>query len=417
VNGVLSVGLYIHIPFCERKCPYCDFNSYAGLDALHAPYVEALIAEMAWLVKRGEWQATTVFVGGGTPTVLPVSLLTRVLEAARAAFGIPPGAEVTVEANPGTVNEAYLAGLQAVGVNRLSLGAQSFHDDELHLLGRIHTAAEIEAAFRAARRAGFQNVGLDLIYGLPGQAVGRWCATLRRALSLSPEHLSLYSLTIEDGTPLAEWIARGDLLSPDDDLAADMYELAEEMMEGAGYVHYEISNWARKTSCEFRVSSFEGRGASWERRHAPGESPFFCQHNLTYWRNEAYVGLGAGAHSSWGGRRWHNLLSPQGYVARMTAQGNGEAPWDSPVVAGVEAIGEALAMGETMMLGLRLLEEGVPLARFAARFGRSVLNVYRDELAALQAEGLLERRPSRVRLTRRGRLLGNQVFGRFLPDA
>jgi oxygen-independent coproporphyrinogen-3 oxidase len=405
----LSVGLYIHIPFCERKCPYCDFNSYAGLDALHVPYIEALTSEMAWLAQRGDWQANTVFVGGGTPTVLPLSLLAQVLDAARAGFRIPSDAEVTVEANPGTVDEAYLTGLRAVGVNRLSLGAQSFHDDELHLLGRIHTAAEIEVAFRAARRAGFQNVGLDLIYGLPGQALDRWCATLEQALSLSPEHLSLYSLTIEEGTPFAEWVARGDLPSPDDDLAADMYELAEETMERAGYLHYEISNWAKEASCESRI-------ANCERQHTTRDSPFVCQHNLTYWRNGAYMGVGAGAHSAWRGWRWHNLLSPQDYVVRMAAQGDGEAPWDSPVVAGVEVIDEALAMGETMMLGLRLLEEGVPLSRFAARFGRSLLGVYRDELVALQAEGLLERRPERVRLTQRGRLLGNRVFACFLPD-
>jgi oxygen-independent coproporphyrinogen-3 oxidase len=405
----LSVGLYIHIPFCERKCPYCDFNSYAGLDALHVPYIEALTGEMGWLAQRGDWQANTVFVGGGTPTVLPLSLLAQVLDAARAGFRIPSDAEVTVEANPGTVDEAYLTGLRAVGVNRLSLGAQSFHDDELRLLGRIHTAAEIEVAFRAARRAGFQNVGLDLIYGLLGQALDRWCATLEQALSLSPEHLSLYSLTIEEGTPFAEWVARGDLPSPDDDLAADMYELAEETMDRAGYLHYEISNWAKEASCESRI-------ASCERQHTTRVSPFVCQHNLKYWRNGAYMGVGAGAHSSWRGWRWQNLLSPQDYVVRMAAQGDGEAPWDSPVVAGVEVIDEALAMGETMMLGLRLLEEGVLLSRFAARFGRSLLGVYRDELVVLQAEGLLERRPERVRLTRRGRLLGNLVFARFLPD-
>jgi oxygen-independent coproporphyrinogen-3 oxidase len=405
----LCVGLYLHVPFCERKCPYCDFNSYAGLDELHAAYVEALIAEMAWLAQRGGWQAKTAFVGGGTPTALPLSLLAQVLDAARADFCVPFGAEVSVEANPGTVDEAYLAGLRASGVNRLSLGAQSFDDDALRLLGRIHTSAEIEAAFQAARRAGFQNISLDLLYGLPGQTLDRWCAALSRALSLSPEHLSLYSLTIEEGTPFAERVARGDLAAPDDDLAADMYELAEEAMASAGYVHYEVSNWAKRTVGEGQSANGVAQGRLWG-------SPLVCLHNLAYWRNEPYLGLGAGAHSWWGGRRWHNLLSPQDYVARMAAQGDGKAPWESPVVAGVEAIDEALAMGETMMLGLRLLEEGVPLARFAAQFGRSLLNVYRGELDALQAEGLLERWPDRVRLARRGRLLGNRVFARFLPE-
>lgn len=397
----MKIGLYIHIPFCKRKCPYCDFNSYAGLDALQIPYVEALTAEMSWLARQREWQVNTVFIGGGTPTVLPLSLLTQVLNAVQARFQVPAGAEITVEANPGTVDETYLAGLRAAGVNRLSLGVQSFHDDELRLLGRIHTAAESKAAFRAARRTGFQNVNLDLIYGLPEQPLERWRVTLEQALSLSPEHLSLYCLTVEEGTPFAEWVARGDLAQPDDDLAAEMYELAGEMLK-ADYFHYEVSNWARRTMPDPQFTICH--------------SHFICQHNVVYWRNEAYLGLGAGAHSSWEGRRWHNQLSPRSYVARMAAQGKGDALWESPVVEGVEVIGESLAMGETMMLGLRLLEEGVPLARFSERFGRSLLDVYRDEVAVLQGEGLLEQGPECVRLTRRGWLLGNQVFARFLPD-
>jgi len=388
----LNIALYIHIPFCRRKCPYCDFNSYAGLDALQAPYVKALIAEMNWLAERGEWQANTLFIGGGTPTVLPLLLLTRVLSAARLAFHIPLPAEITIEANPGTVDESYLAGLRSAGANRLSLGAQSFHDDELHLLGRIHTVAEIDKALRAARQAGFQNLNLDLIYGLPGQSLERWRNTLERALVLSPEHLSLYSLGIEKGTPFAGRIAAGDLPAPDDDLAADMYELAEDMLEQEGYRHYEISNWAK------------------------GDSQFACRHNLTYWRNEPYLGLGAGAHSSWGGRRWHNLLSPSEYVAGMAAQSSGRAPWQNPAAAEVEVIDRPLAMGETMMLGLRLVEEGVPLARFSSRFARPLSNVYGSELDALQERGLLELLPDRARLTRRGRLLGNQAFAPFLPD-
>lgn len=394
---MLNVGLYIHIPFCQRKCPYCDFNSYAGLEALHAPYVAALTAEMAWLAQRGEWHADTVFVGGGTPTVLSLALLRQVLDAAQANFHLAPDAEISVEANPGTADAAFLTGLRAAGVNRLSLGAQSFHDDELRLLDRTHNAAEIAAAFRAARQAGLSNVGLDLIYGLPGQTLARWQTTLQQALAFSPEHLSLYSLTVEPDTPLAGRIACGDLPLPDDDLAADMYELAEETLVQTGYLHYEISNWA-KADCRLH------------------NAYFVCRHNMIYWRNGAYLGLGAGAHSSWAGRRWHNVLAPQDYVARAAQSGAGDAPWASPVVADVEVIDQALAMGETMMLGLRLLQEGVSLADFAARFGRPLHAVYGAELADLQAEGLLEQLPDRVRLTRRGRLLGNQVFARFLPE-
>ncbi len=401
---MLNVGLYIHIPFCQRKCPYCDFNSYARLEALHAPYVAALTAEMAWLAQRGEWHADTVFVGGGTPTVLSLAPLRQVLDAARANFHLAPDAEISVEANPGTVDVAYLSGLRAAGVNRLSLGAQSFDDDELHLLGRIHNAAEIAAAFRAARQAGLSNVGLDLIYGLPGQALARWQTTLQQALALLPEHLSLYSLTVEPDTPLAGRIACGDLPLPDDDLAADMYELAEKMLAQAGYLHYEISNWA-KADCKLQMADGRLHNAY-----------FVCRHNMIYWHNGAYLGLGAGAHSSWAGRRWHNVLAPQAYVARAAQGSAGDALWASPVVASVEVIDQTLAMGETMMLGLRLLQEGVSLADFAARFGRSLHAVYAAELTNLQAEGLLEQLPDRVRLTRRGRLLGNQVFARFLPE-
>lgn len=389
----MSLALYVHVPFCQQKCPYCDFNSFAGMDALHRPYARALMAEMARLAAQREWQVETIFVGGGTPTVLPLAALAQVLEAARTTFSAPAGAEVTVEANPGTVDEAYLAGLRAAGANRLSLGAQSFHDDELRLLGRIHSAAEVDVAFRAARRAGFENLNLDLLFGLPGQPLARWRSSLERALALGPEHLSLYSLTVEAGTPFADWIAAGDLPAPDDDLAADMYELAQEILSRAGYAHYEISNWARRNSLGL---------------------PLACRHNLVYWRNRPYLGVGAGAHAGWGGRRWRNLSRPHHYVAVAALEG-GELPWQRPVVAGVEAIDESLAMGETMMLGLRLLEEGVSLAGFEKRFGRSLRDVYGDEIAALEEGGLLECLPDRVRLTRRGRLLGNQAFARFLP--
>ena len=397
----MKIGLYIHIPFCQRKCLYCDFNSYAGLDALQLPYTQALIAEMESLAGREAWQAKTIFIGGGTPTLLPLPLLTQVLDAARSNFCLPANAEITVEANPGTIDAAYLSGLVMAGVNRLSLGAQSFHNDELRLMGRIHTTVEIEAALRAARRAGLENINIDLIYGLPGQSLDRWRSTLEQALSFSPEHLSLYSLTIEENTPFAKGVARGDLLLPDDDIAAQMYELAGSVLGKTGYEHYEISNWAKNSS---------------KARPADQEPPFACKHNLIYWRNEAYLGLGAGAHSWWGGRRWHNCLSPQEYVSRAVMPVKGESPWQNHIVAGIETIGTDLAMGETMMLGLRLLGEGVPLASFENRFGRSLLDIYGTQVGELQAAGLLELLPNRVRLTRRGRLLGNQVFVRFLPD-
>jgi len=378
-----SIGLYVHIPFCVKKCAYCDFNSYASLEPLFASYVSALAEEMRLLIAGwGPLRGRTLYVGGGTPTVLPLLLLTDVLAACRANFNVAVGAEVTVEANPGTVDEGYLAGLRAAGVNRISLGVQSFDDGELRLLGRIHNADQAQQAYHQARAAGFRNVNLDLIFGLPGQTVGRWRATLQQALDFGPEHLSLYALTLEEHTPLAGRIARGELPAPDDDLAAEMYELAEAELAHAGYVHYEISNWAR-----------------------PG---FECQHNLIYWRNQPYLGLGAGAHSWSAGCRWANVCVPQTYIEEMTG---GHQP-----VAEHEVIGTALEMAETAILGLRLVEEGVNLGAFRARFGADFAAVYEREVRELVDLGLLEATPNRVRLTRRGRLLGNQVFQCFLPD-
>jgi oxygen-independent coproporphyrinogen-3 oxidase len=378
-----SVGLYVHIPFCVRKCAYCDFNSYAGLEPLFESYVRALAGEMQHLaVGQQPLLVCTLYIGGGTPTALSLPLLTKVLAACRANFDVAAGAEVTVEANPGTVDEGYLIGLLAAGVNRLSLGVQSFDDDELRLLGRVHDADQAQQAYRQVRAAEFHNVNLDLIFGLPEQTVARWRATLRQALDLGPAHLSLYALTLEEHTPLAGRIAREELPAPDDDLAAEMYEMAEAELARAGYVHYEISNWAR-----------------------PG---FECQHNLVYWRNQPYLGLGAGAHSWFAGRRWANVRVPRIYVEKIE---RGRLP-----VAASEEIGPALEMAETAILGLRLVEEGIDFDAFRTRFGAGFTDVYGREVEDLVNLGLLEAMPDRVRLTRRGRLLGNQVFQRFLPD-
>ena len=388
------LSLYIHIPFCQRKCAYCDFNSYAGLESLFVPYVRVLAEEIATTSQRLHRPTVkTIYLGGGTPTLLPPDLLGDILAACRRAFAVRPDAEITCEANPGTVDRQRFAELRRLGVNRLSLGVQSFDDGELRLLGRIHTVEEVEAAFRAARAAGFTNVNFDLIFGLPGQRLETWRRTLDRALALAPEHLSLYALSVEEGTLLARWVAKGRVPPPDDDLAADLYLLACDLLADAGYVHYEISNWARGD-----VEEPGGMGAS---------PTLSCRHNLTYWRNEPYLGFGAGAHSSLDGRRWWNVCSPAEYIERLK---KGQSP-----IAGSEEIDEPLAMGETMMLGLRLVQEGVPFAAFEHRFGRSLLDVYGEEVATLEQAGLLECLPDRVRLTRRGWLLGNQVFQQFLP--
>ncbi len=384
------LALYIHIPFCQRKCPYCDFNTYAGREAQYEPFVRALAQNL-----RRAGQALnrppvrTLFLGGGTPTVLEPGHLALIFEAVHQGFHILPGAEITSEANPGTVDVARFQALRALGVNRLSMGVQSFLDEELRFLGRIHTAEEARRAYELARRAGFENINLDFIYGIPGQTMATWRHTLTTALALRPEHLSLYSLTVEPGTPLAAWVARGQVDAPDPDQAADMYELAQELLAAAGYEHYEISNWAQGPLDPEDIPRFASR------------------HNLVYWRNEPYLGFGPGAHSWFQGVRRAVIADVGEYIRRVAAR--------TPCWSMEEPISRPLEMGETMMLGLRLVRAGVDRAWFRRRFGVDIADVWPQALAELQARGLIEVTPSRVRLSASAYLLGNEVFAAFLP--
>ncbi len=386
------LALYLHIPFCAARCAYCDFNTYAGLEPLFEPYIVALGQEIrragAW---RGRPTARTVYIGGGTPTVLPADLLAQALAACREAFHIAPDAEITSEANPGTVDRPRFAALRSLGVNRLSIGVQSFDDAELRWLGRIHTAAEAEVAFAAARAVGFDNISLDLIFGLPDQRPATWRQTLARAIALAPEHLSLYSLTVEPGTPLAARVARGQEVEPEDDQQATLYEIACDMLASAGYLQYEISNWAR------------GAGATAGGSPAPD---YRCRHNLVYWRREPYLGFGAGAHSFEAERRWWNVRPVPEYIRRIRE--------GRPTEAGSEMLDRRTALGEAMMLGLRLVDEGISEARLVAQFGIG-LEAFGDAISRLVQRGLLERLDDRIRLTPHGKLLGNQVFVEFLP--
>jgi oxygen-independent coproporphyrinogen-3 oxidase len=434
----IPLALYIHIPFCAVRCAYCDFNTYAGLQPLFEPYTAALIQEIRRAgAGRGRPAVRTIFVGGGTPTVLPPPLLARTLDACREAFDADPDAEITSEANPGTVDQARFTALRAMGVNRLSMGVQSFDDAELAWLGRIHGADEAERVFHAARTAGFSNINLDFIFGLPNQSPETWMRTLARATDLGPEHLSLYSLTVEHGTRLFDQVRRGLIAGPDEDIAADLYELARGKLAEGGYVQYEISNWARGSGGVLREE--QGTGGAGERGsrgargqgipfggaagpanggapphpHTPTSPPsdqpadYRCKHNLVYWRHEPYLGFGAGAHSFAAERRWWNVKPVPEYIRRIEAGGSPER--DS------EPIDRRLAMSETMMLGLRLVQEGVTDTRFRERFGIGLEEVFSQEIGRLVRRGLLERLPERVRLTPGGRLLGNQVFAEFLP--
>ena len=400
-----AIALYVHIPFCETKCPYCDFNTYAAIEPLMPAYGDALRAEIARWGRLAAGKAgaarrvSSVFFGGGTPSYLPAGDIAGVMGAIRSAFSVMPDAEITLEANPGDFTQSKLAAYLDCGINRLSIGIQSFDDGLLALLGRRHSAADAADAYRMAADAGFANISVDLMYGLPRQRLEQWRRTLDRALELAPPHLSMYCLTLEGGTPMERRVADGRMPEPDADLAADMYVLAQDAMRRAGYLHYEISNWA-----------------------LPGMR---SRHNLAYWRNLPYLGVGPGAHSYMWGRRFANIRSPREYVRLMGGDGarggDGASVCDAspddviravPVVGEVERIDPPLDMAETLMMGLRL-DEGVSVAGFKERFGVAPAQRYPDAIAELTAQGLLQARDGALALTARGRMVANAVVSRF----
>ncbi|MBM3941550.1 MAG: radical SAM family heme chaperone HemW [SAR202 cluster bacterium] len=394
-----GMGLYIHVPFCQTRCPYCDFNTYQGIDRLMEPYAAALNSEIAaWGKVLSKPQVNTVFFGGGTPSYLPDGALGRILSAAQAAFAIKDNAEVTVEANPGDLSQEACRRLLEQGVNRLSIGVQSLDDGLLNLLGRRHSAAQAVQALQDAQQAGLKNINLDLMYGLPHQAMAQWRDTLHQMMELRPAHLSLYCLTLEEGTPLHAWVAQGKLPEPDPDLAADMYHYAEDVLERHGYQHYEISNW-----------SLPGRQS---------------QHNLTYWRNLPYLGVGPGAHSRLGSFRFWDMDSPLGYIAQVKKWAASNPPplpeldhlalEAIPQIGGQEEISPEVSASETMFLGLRLLLEGLDLAAAQERTGLNLASRYKSEIAGLIDQRLLGQQGTVLRLTKPAYLVSNQVFTRFL---
>jgi oxygen-independent coproporphyrinogen III oxidase len=417
-------ALYVHIPFCTAKCTYCDFNSYAGQDSLMAPYAEAVSREAAlWSPAMRGRRVSTVFFGGGTPSLLPLEHMTTIVHAIRDQFAFADGAEVTLEANPGTVDGAHLRGLHDLGFNRISFGVQSFHDDELRSLDRIHDATEVDDAYRWAREAGFGNVNLDLIYGLQGQNMAGWQENLERALAMGPEHLSLYALTLEDGTPMTRDVERGRIVGPDLDLQADMFEWSRERLRSEGFEHYEVSNWAR-----------DGRQ---------------CRHNLAYWHNETWLGLGAGAHSHVNNERFSDVANPRRYIelvnetwktlgrtelgskasaAKRTVSrtlpealdGRGAVVSPVPVdsmrqVTFREPPENAREMAETVILALRL-REGLHVPAFERRFGVSLDSVYGDVVRETLELGLTELLGDRLRLRDEAVMVGDEAFLRFLPE-
>ena len=392
-----GIGLYLHVPFCQTKCPYCDFNTYSGIEDQISGYVVSLQDELrGWGTLLSQPPVKTIFLGGGTPSYIPTSDLEDIHKTIRSSFQVEPSAEITMECNPGDVTAEKADRWLASGVNRISMGVQSFDDGLLSLLGRRHTALEAKQAYRTLRDTGFRNQSIDLIYGLPYQSAEQWSHTLDEAVGLDPDHISLYSLQIEKGTPLAADVAIGKTPIPDDDLAADMYEEAQRRLDVNGFIQYEISNWS-KPNLE-------------------------SQHNLLYWLNEPYLGVGPGAHSWIAGQRFANLKSPRRYVTVVGK--NYELVGSDPValmrtpsgpVEDVDITTPAIDVAETMMMGMRL-NQGVSHNRFEKRFGVGSDIVFPYEVKRLLNLGLIEVTNDTLRLSENGRLLGNEVFAEFIGD-
>jgi oxygen-independent coproporphyrinogen-3 oxidase len=404
------LSLYLHIPFCTHRCAYCDFNTYAGQAELIPAYVDALIREINFVGNQlrttrpsdDQTPVHTVFFGGGTPSLLSPQQVESILGSLRDNFRLTEDVEITIEANPGTITYEDLAELRQMGINRISYGVQSANTEELQMLERVHDFFDVIEAVASARKAGFENLNLDLIYGLPEQTLQTWQTTVKRILDLHPEHISAYALTLEHGTPFGRWASKGLLPLPNPDLAADMYEWLSQTLEASGYGQYEISNWALVKD--------------------DSPSSFQCRHNLQYWRGLPYLAFGAGAHGYANGYRYSNVLRIKTYIDRITHYPitNYEFPL-TPATVNHHRQTLQDDMSEFMMTGLRLTQEGISQQEFQARFGRSISEVYGKEIDELLKVGLMEQFagvedcPS-LRLSKRGRLLGNQVFMRFVGE-
>jgi len=386
------MALYLHIPFCRRKCLYCDFCSFPGRPEDFGPYLSALKRELAARWDPG-WTVATLYLGGGTPTILPPTALADLIGAVKAVALLQPGAEVTVEANPGTIDGEGLAQLWAAGVNRLSLGAQSGDNRLLKRLGRAHTTDDLERTVALARQVGFTNINLDLIFGLPGETIDDWRQTLRWATALRPEHLSCYGLQLEAGTPLFRMAQAGEIRLPAEEEVSAMFLAGIQILQAAGYEQYEISNFARR--------SRSGAGKT----GTEGDVDYRCRHNLIYWQYRDYIGLGLAAVSTLGNRRLTNLANLEEYLAAVQ---RGELP-----TAMEETISRRQEMAEMLMLGFRLKTGPDPVA-FYARWGVAIDEALSEAVQPLMDAGLLRREADSYRLTPRGMLLSNSVLTKLL---
>lgn len=350
----MTGAIYVHIPFCVHKCPYCDFYSIRHQPELLARFLDGLAGEIALQASNPRWKnfaGTSIFLGGGTPSILRPEQAEKILQSIQLHFEILPEAEISFEANPGTLSQSHLAAFRDLGFNRISIGVQSFTDLDLQTLGRIHDAGVARAAISDARAAGFTSLGIDLIFGIPKQSLKTWQQNLETAIALNPDHISTYALTLEAGTPLAQWHAEGRIKIASDVLSRRMYLSTLELLSRAGYGHYEISNFAR-----------------------PG---FECRHNLAYWNGAAYLGFGPSAHSFLNGERWWNINDLAAYLEAIEA---GQAP-----IAGNEVLTPAEKMTEYILLSLRK-KSGLDLRQFTMLFGAVAADRLHERLQTLEQE-------------------------------
>ncbi len=370
-------GIYLHIPFCERKCIYCDFYSVENLSILE-DFVNYLLKEIDIFINESDFVRDsyfdTIYFGGGTPSLLEPSHIEKILNELNKKFKISSNPEITVETNPGTVDKRKLSELKKIGVNRISFGVQSFFDDDLRFLGRIHSAEDAVNCVKLAFESGLDNVNIDLIFALPGQGKERWRENLKKAIELQVPHISAYSLIVEKGTPLYELVKNGEVLLPSVDEQAELYEICIDLLEGAGYNHYEVSNFAKKG--------------------------FECRHNLKYWQYENYLGFGPSAHSFWEDKRWWNIANLNKYLNAINL---GKLP-----IANFEILSEDKKIEEFIYLGLR--STGVDFRKFRNKFGFDFIDgEIMDEIIELEKHGFVKLDEFAVKLTRKGFLLCDEI--------
>ncbi|MFL2646739.1 MAG: radical SAM family heme chaperone HemW [Dehalococcoidia bacterium] len=392
-NELIPVGIYLHIPFCTTKCGYCDFNAYANLDYLVPDYTSSLIKEIKlWNKSLSNHTVKSIFFGGGTPSLTSITDLKHIIATIFATFNVSSDVEFTLEANPTELTEEHLHKMRELGINRLSMGVQSMNPKELQLLERSHSPEQVINVIKAARKVGFNNLNLDLIYGLISQNLLPWKETVEEILEYHPEHLSCYALTIEPGTPLYYRVEKGLLPEPNPDIAAEQYEWTRKRLDDAEYIQYEISNWSKKN--------------------------YQCIHNLIYWRNKDYLGIGAGAHSYFNGKRFANIDAPNRYIELVN---NSYTEWENKKhivmkqITSDETPDLATTQSDTAILGLRLIE-GINFDDYKKRFDVDISQLYSDAISKHLKTGLLEKTETSLKLSSKGLLLANELFVDLLPE-